>query len=264
VIISESSPLIKKVMKLHSRKGRQKYGQYFVEGIRGVEQVLENGAPVEAVIYSKEIYGLHGGQAFIDRLNCSNLKIYQVEKNLFKKIGDTVTPQYVLAVVKMKDYLLNNIFVNSRLLLVIVDGVQDPGNLGTIIRTADAAGADGILLLKGTTDPYNPKCVRSTMGSIFSLPVIRVDNIQENFEILKEHKINIIAASLDGDVPYYRQDFTGNIAIIIGSEAVGISQEVCKYVNQFTSIPMAGKAESLNAAVACGIFLYKAVEQRLT
>lgn len=264
MITSETNPLIKKVKKLNTRKGREKYNQYFIEGIRGVEQLLENGAPVQEVMYSREIFNLQGGRTLIDRLTGLGIKVCEIDRNLFKEIGDTITPQYVLAVVRIKHYMLDAVLRKTHLLLVIVDGVQDPGNLGTIIRTADAAGAYGIILLKGTADPYSSKCVRSTMGSVFSLPIIQAENIKDIFYILKRHGLKIIAASLDGNIPYYQQDFTGNVAIVIGNEARGITREVCEYVDLFARIPMKGKAESLNAAVACGIFLYKAVEQRLT
>lgn len=264
MITSESNPLIKKVKKLHSRAGRQKYGQYFVEGIRAVEQVLENGGPIEEVLYCEEVYRLQGGEALVNKLKESGIKTYQVSSHLFEKITDTAAPQYVLAVLAKEGYQLEQILENKDLLLVIVDGIQDPGNLGTIIRTADAAGAHGIILTKGTVDPYNPKSVRSTMGSIFSLPIIQAENAIELFKKLKASGIKLIGGSLQASTPYFKVDYRGKVALVIGSEAKGISEEVSRHIDLMVTIPMRGKVESLNAGIACGIILYKVVEQRLT
>ncbi len=264
VITSESNPLVKRVRKLHTRKGREKYGEFFVEGIRGVEQLLENGAAIRTVIYSEEVCGINGGEDLLSRLRENGTDVCRVDGSLFGKMTDTVTPQFILALVGIKDYILSDILSKETLMLVIVDGIQDPGNLGTIIRTADAAGADGVILFKGTADPYSPKCVRSTMGSISGIPVFTGNSVEDTFKVLESGGVKIIAASTDGDMPYYREDFRGKTAIVIGSEAAGISPGVREYADRFARIPMRGKAESLNAAVACGIILYKAVEQRLT
>jgi TrmH family RNA methyltransferase len=312
VITSQSNPLIKKVRRLHSRQGRNKYRQYIIEGIRGVDQALDNGANIAEIIYSDRIWQLNGGSTLMDRIGRSGIAAYQVDPALFNALADTETPQHVLAIVDIgsgstgtvlllpkqgdgssasgcgkhgdcssasktgqttRDDLLlrckqplqdNRPPQGDRLLLVIIDGLQDPGNLGTIIRTADAAGADGLILLKGTTDPYSPKSVRSSMGSVTGIPIVQCEDTHRLFSDLKAGGVKIAAAALDKDaIPYYNYDYTGRIAIIIGNEAAGISPEVLSYADAIINIPMRGRAESLNAAVACGILLYKAVEQRL-
>jgi tRNA G18 (ribose-2'-O)-methylase SpoU len=341
VITSQGNPLIKKVRRLHSRQGRSKYRQYIIEGIRGVDQALDNGASIAEIIYSDRIWQLNGGAALMDRIGQSGIAAYQVDPALFDWVTDTETPQHVLAVVDMPEQELGDGSLASgdgppasrkhgdsspawkqgdgssasktgqterkdllpgggqllqddrlpqgdglpqrdgplqgdrppqdnrppqgdRLLLVIIDGLQDPGNLGTIIRTADAAGADGLILLKGTTDPYSPKSVRSSMGSVTGIPIVQCEDTHRLFSDLKEGGVKIAAAALDKDaIPYYSYDYTGRVAIIIGNEAAGISPEVLSYADAIINIPMRGRAESLNAAVACGILLYKAVEQRL-
>lgn len=264
MITSQSNPLVKRIKRLHTRGGRRKYGQYFIEGVRGVEQVLENGAPFNEIVYSSDVFQLNGGKALLERLQKLRIPIAEVSREIFTSIADTETPQYIMAVLKIPQWELDEILQRENLLLVIVDRIQDPGNLGTIIRTADAVGADGVILLKGTTDPYNPKSVRSTMGSIFSVPIIQQDNVDNLFGVLRKRGITIVATSLDSDVSYFELDYTGNTAIIIGSEAGGVSEEVSCKASISVKIPMLGKVESLNAAVACGVILYKALEQRLT
>jgi TrmH family RNA methyltransferase len=264
VITSRENALIKKVVKLHTAAGRKKTRQYFTEGIRSVGQALEAGAPIAEVIYSAGVFRLPGGGELMDRVFKAGLRTVEVSESLFKHISDTENPQPVMAVIDIKDRTPDDLPETQDLLLVIADAIQDPGNLGTIIRTADAAGAKAVLLLKGTADPYGPKAVRGTMGSIFSIPVIAHDNAAELFGRLKERGVRLIAASPEGGTAYWDADFRGSIAIIIGNEANGISETAREYSDLCVALPMNGRAESLNAAVACGILLYKALEQRLT
>ena len=238
--------------------------QYFTEGIRSVGQALEAGAPIAEVIYSAGVFRLPGGGELMDRVFKAGLRTVEISESLFKHISDTENPQTVMAVIDIKERTMGDLPESQDLLLVIADAIQDPGNLGTIIRTADAAGAKAVILLKGTADPYSPKVVRSTMGALFSIPVITQDDAAELFDRLRERGVRLIAASPEGGIAYWDADFSGSIAIIIGNEAKGISETVRECSDLCVALPMYGRAESLNAAVACGILLYKALEQRLT
>ena len=264
MITSRDNALIKKVIKLHTAAGRKKAGQYFTEGIRSVGQALDVKAPVAEVIFSDRVHGLGGGGELMDRVREAGLRTVEVSENLFKAMCDTESPQHIMAVIDIKECDREGILSIKEPLLLIVDGIQDPGNLGTIIRTADGAGASAVLLLKGTTDPYSPKVIRSTMGSLFSIPVLREKDAGELFDTLHKKGIRLIAASPVGGTPYWDIDFRGGIGIIIGNEANGISEQVMEYSDQSVMLPMPGRAESLNAAVACGVLIYKALEQRLT
>lgn len=264
MITSRENVLIKKVVKLHTAAGRKKIRQYFTEGIRSVGQALEAGAPIAEVIYSAGVFRLPGGGELMDRVFKAGLRTVEISESLFKHVSDTENPQPVMAVIDIRDCTLDDLPEAQDMLLVIADAIQDPGNLGTIIRTADAAGAKAVLLLKGTADPYSPKAVRSTMGSIFSIPVMVQCNTEELFCRLRERGVRLIAASPEGGTAYWDADFRGSIAIIIGNEANGISETAREYSDLCVALPMNGRAESLNAAVACGILLYKALEQRLT
>ena len=264
MITSRENHLIKKIYRLHTAAGRKKKGQYFIEGVRSVLQSLEAKAPVEEVVYSRQVHRIPGGGELVERLENAGVKVVEISESLYETITDTENPQHIMAVINMQEYRLEDITAASDLLLVIVDGLQDPGNLGTIIRTADAAGVHGVVLLKGTVDPYNPKTVRSTMGSVFSIPVIRENDTEGLFAGLHGLGVRLVAASPEGDTSYWDIDYRGRTGIIIGNEANGISEIARKSSDISAVLPMIGGAESLNAAVACGILLYKALEQRLT
>lgn len=155
-----------------------------------------------------------------------------------------------------------NISYNITTNIVILDSIQDPGNMGTIIRTADAAGFRGIIISKGCVDPYNPKVLRTTMGSIFHIPLHLCDNLKKTLTEIKASNIRIYATHLKGSKNYYETDMTGNVAIIIGNEANGISNESQLMADELIRIPMPGKAESLNASVAAGLLMYESLRQR--
>lgn len=264
MITSRDNDLIKKIHRLTSTAGRRKEGQYFTEGVRSVLQSLEAKADVDRVVYSKEVFRMPGGRSLVERVRYNGVKTVEVSENLYRLITDTDSPQHIMAVINIKESRLEDTLGAMGPMLVIVDGLQDPGNLGTVIRTADAVGANGVVLLKGTVDPYNPKTVRSTMGSIFSIPVIRKNDTKAVLEGLQEKGFRLIASSPNAQRPYWDVDYRGKVGIVVGNEARGISEQVGKRADIRVVLPMCGEAESLNAAVACGVLLYKALEQRLT
>ena len=173
----------------------------------------------------------------------------------------TDNPQGILAIIKIKTCELENLFVDGSF-LVVLDSIQDPGNMGTIIRTADAAGASGIIVSKGCVDIYNPKVLRATMGSIFHIPICLYDDMTELIIQLKERAIKVFTSFLKGGANYSEQDMSGNIALVIGNEANGISKEIASLSDFLVRIPMIGRAESLNASIAAAILMYEVVRQR--
>ena len=181
-----------------------------------------------------------------------------VSDSVFKKISDTVTPQGIMAIVEKNAYTLddiienvnNNITQKGRSCVVVLDRLQDPGNLGTIVRTGEGAGISGIIMSSGCADIYNPKVIRSTMGSIFRVPFTVVSDLPEAIETLIENSITTYAAHLKGV-------FEKNVALLIGNEAKGLSDEVSGKADRLIKIPMEGKVESLNAAIATAILMYQ-------
>lgn len=261
-ITSRSNEQLKLIKSLHNKKSRDQKKLFFVEGLRIVTEAIEEENRVYAVFYSESLAGINGGNELLTKLENSRLRIYRVSERLFREICDTETPQGVLAVVKMKECTMEEVLGKENPFLVILDSIQDPGNMGTIIRTADACGADGVVLAGGCVDAYNPKTLRSTMGSIFRIPIVKTGNLPELLGILKKKGIRSFAGHLKGERHHFDSDYTKPSALIIGNEANGIKEDALPFIDELVSIPMPGRAESLNASVAAGIMMYEVVRQR--
>ena len=259
IISSKDNELVKNVKKLKDKKYRDLENVYIVEGIKMVkEAILENVSIRQIIIcddceksdlISKEM------MYEIAKYDC----IYVTNK-IFKYITEVQTPQGVMAIIEKnnKDKEINY----NEDIIVALDDIQDPGNLGTILRTVDSIGLSQILVSKGTADPYNPKVVRSTMGAIYRVKVIECDNLKETLKEIKKNKFKILVTSLDDsksvyDIKYYKK------VIIIGNEANGVEEEIVKLADEKIKIPMLGKTESLNASVATGVVLYEYVRQKI-
>jgi RNA methyltransferase, TrmH family len=256
-IQSVQNAKVKEWAKLSTKKGREKDQAFLIEGAHLVEEALKSGISMRAILLTED-YSL--SSTFQQFLSHTPTPIYWISQAVSEKLSETETPQGVFAVVEMKLHQLAELTPGSPVLLLL-DAVQDPGNLGTMIRTADAAGIGGVILGRGTVDVYNPKTVRSTMGSLFHLPIVQADLLSTCEELVKQG-FRLIATSLEGAVSYDEPVYDGPIAIIIGNEGNGVSQEVLDRCQTKVKIPIFGQAESLNAATAAGIILYEAVRQR--
>ena len=177
--------------------------------------------------------------------------------SVFDAMAETVTPQGVLAIVEMPEYSLEQMIEKAGTLLVLED-LQDPGNLGTMLRTAEAAGVAGVILSKKSVDVYNPKVIRSTMGAVYRVPFLYVEDFKGLLCNLKEQKVRLLAAHLQGTKSFDKADYRGKVGILIGNEANGLSDEVSDLTEEKVIIPMAGNVESLNAAVAGALLMYEA------
>jgi TrmH family RNA methyltransferase len=253
-MISRDNKSVKLALKLKSKKYREAEGKYLVEGIRFVEEAIKEGI-VDFILFSQKLFSTSDPERAMD-IDCNK---FEIDEELFKELCGTENPQGILAVVSKKNYCYEDI---KNDFVIIADGIQDPGNLGTIIRTADAAGAGGVIITKGTVDVYNDKTLRATMGSIFHIPIIFAEDFNALGAELKEQGYIINAASLEGSKYIYDCNFEGKTAIIIGNEANGIPAEHMDAVTQKIKIPMPGKAESLNAAAATAVIIYEVLRQR--
>ena len=191
-------------------------------------------------------------------------KVEIVDDKVFKSLSDTVTPQGVLCLISMKDWSLEEILEGVKNpLLMILEDLQDPGNLGTIIRTGEGAGITGVILSRTSVDVFNPKVIRSTMGSVYRVPVLYVDSIEkEVLSVLKTHGITTYAAHLKGKNNYDQEDYGKGAAFFIGNEGNGLTDSLTACADTLIKIPMEGQVESLNAAMASGILMYEAARQR--
>lgn len=236
-ITSLDNQLVKKVTSLHQKKYRDLYKEFFIEGMKTIKEAIEYKVYINSILYSSENLDYK-----------FDVPTYKVTKEIMAKITDTSTPQGIVALCKIPKYE-----INKKERLIYLDRVQDPGNVGTIIRTADAFGFDGVLLSKGCADVYSPKVVRSTMGSLFHIPICQ----DVDLDTLKSLNVKIYSSALDTD------NFIDNIKVqtpmvlVIGNEGQGISDEVKNITDEFVKINMSGNAESLNASIAAGILMYE-------
>lgn len=263
-IKSLENSTIRKALSLKQRKFREKEGLYLVEGLNLIGEAIRIPQNIETIFIRQSQYvncgnGEHG--QFLNRLEKAGINAVLVEDKLFGKLTDTKTPQNVVGVIKILEHDIENFFgktadIGDGIVLVL-DRIQDPGNCGTLIRTAEAAGARGIVIVKGTVDPYSPKVVRSATGSILRLPLFFTGEPGETAEILKRHRMKILAASPQGRDIYLDLTLKTDLAIIIGNEGSGVHQDFINEADYLVKIPMSEPVESLNAAVAGGILMYE-------
>lgn len=249
---SVNNKLIKQTAALAVKKERDKTGLFSLEGERLVSEINDTDM-IEYVIISESYKG--------DYPYIKN--VYLTSDSVFERMSDTVNPQGIVAVCHKFKYDIESAFDKKNPLFVILENLQDPGNLGTIIRTADAAGADGIFLSKGSVDLYNPKVVRASMGSVFHLPIYTNVDVDATLNHCRENKIHTLAAHLGGKNTPYDTDLTKSTAILIGNEGSGLTPATATMSDELVKIPMPGKAESINASVAASLLIYEAVRQRL-
>jgi len=233
-----------------------------VEGLRFVEEALSSGWPVELVAFAEKASGSPRGKSLLQTAAAASLPTVEVDGKLLAELADTKTPQGVVAVVRQKQTSFSEFLTPGKVpLLLLADGVQDPGNLGAIIRTADAAGAGGVLLLKGTVDLYNPKTLRSTMGSVFHIPVIQGMEPEAAAELLAGAGIQLFAGQPRAVKTLYEVNMKEPCAFLLGSEGKGPGGRIAALAEN-VNIPMPGRAESLNVAAAGAVLLYEALRQR--
>ena len=252
MITTNQNKQVKRILKLKkSARERRKEKLFIVEGIRMFEEIPED-----------RLYKTYVTEEFLE----AHRELFQkknpelVSSQIMKELSDTMTPQGVLALVKIREFHMEQLARNDALLLVL-ENLQDPGNLGTILRTGEGAGVTGIIMSRDTVDIYNPKVIRSTMGSIFRVSFVYADDMNEVIRFLKKNQITTYAAHLDG-TNYTKEDYNKGTAFFIGNEGNGLSRELTRAADHMIRIPMNGKVESLNAAMAAGLLMYEARRQR--
>ena len=258
VITSKDNEIIKRIKKLKDKKYRDQEKKFIVEGIKLVEEAIAENAPINKVVVCEDC--INDGS--IDKnlmYEIAKKDCIYVSEKVFESITDVQNPQGILAVVEKKSEEEQISYDED--VIVVLDGIQDPGNLGTILRTVDSVGLKQIIVSNKTADAYNPKVVRSTMGAIYRVNVIEVDNIVETLKRIKKNKYEVVATSLETDNSIYDIDYNKKV-IVIGNEANGVSKEVLEMADKKVKIPMLGKTESLNASVATGIILYEYVRKK--
>ena len=259
VITSKANEKVKFIKSLNDKKARKINNVFYLEGIKVVEEVINNVKAIDImfIAYSDEILNnINGGKKSLNLIKVleleNDINILNIKKEIFESITDTKTPQGVLAVIKIKKYDIDDILKEDKILLL--DKIQDAGNIGTIIRTADAFNVKGIICMENTADVYSPKVVRSTMGSILREKIIYIKS--EDLFGLKKYGHILYGTSLSSNKYIEDINFSKKSIFVLGNEANGISEEVEKVCDSLVKIKMSGNAESLNVAIAAGIILH--------
>ena len=259
VISSKENELIKHIKKLKDKKERDISGEYLIEGVKLIKEAIQEKAKIKQIIVCDECERTE----IISQDLMYEIAKYEciyVTKKIFEYITEVKTPQGILAIIK-KESNEKNIDYNQDIIIAL-DGIQDPGNLGTILRTVDSVGLNQILVSKDTADCYNPKVVRSTMGAIFRVKVIECEDLANTLKEIKKHKFSILTTSLQTENSIYDVEYKKDV-IVIGNEANGVTEKIQNLADKKVKIPMLGKTESLNASVATGVILYEYVRQKI-
>jgi TrmH family RNA methyltransferase len=257
-ITSAKNPLVKRIRSLADRTTRDAEGRMAIEGVRLVEEALAAGVRAELLLYDPDAQRENPRiKELLERASAQGIRTIEAASHVIEAASEVETPQGVIAVLEIPRHDLARVLDTPDLLLVVVDRIQDPGNLGTIIRVADAAGASAVAVTRGTVDPRNPKSVRATMGSLFHLPVVEADAASLAAD-LKRRGVRIVVADQHGALEYTTVSLRRPLALVLGSEATGADPLWREAAEAVVRIPIYGRAESLNVAIAGALLLYEA------
>ena len=249
IITSKDNEIIKNIKKLKEKKYR--LDSYIVEGIKMVKEAINENQEI-ALIAIREDFKID--------FDTKKIKIVTISNKIFNDISDVKTPQGILSVIKKNQ---NNQIETNQEYILALDSLQDPGNMGTIIRTADSANINQIIINKTTVDPYSPKVIRSTMGAIYRTNIIEVEDLKATLKEMKLKGFQIITTDLKATQSIYDINYNNKTVVVIGNEANGVSQEILQTADKKVIIPMLGKTESLNASIAASIMIYEYVRQKI-
>ena len=260
IITSKDNEIIKHIRKLKEKKYRDEYNEYVIEGVKIVEEAIKENAKIKQVIVCNDTTKTYEIPTHI-MLEIAKFDCIYVSDKIFNYITQVTNPQGIMAIIEKQD---ENMQIDyNQDIIVMLDDVQDPGNLGTILRTVDSIGLNQIIVSKGTADSFNSKVVRSTMGAIFRLKIIEEEDLIKTIKELRKHHFKLLVTSLQTENSIYDIDFSKKI-IVIGNESNGVSKEIQDLADEKAKIPMLGRTESLNASVAAGIVMYEYVRQKIT
>ena len=259
VISSKDNELIKHIKKLKDKKHRDESNEYIIEGVKLIEEAVKEKARIKKIIVCEDTTRTYEIPTHI-MYEIAKYECVYVTNKVFASITQVTNPQGIMAIIEKGD---TNVQIDyTQDIIVALDDVQDPGNLGTILRTVDSIGLNQIIVSKGTADAFNSKVVRSTMGAIFRVKIIEVENLPQSIKEMRKHHFKLMVTSLQTENSIYDIKFNKKI-IVIGKEANGVSKEIQEMADEKAKIPMLGKTESLNASVAAGVVMYEYVRQKL-
>ncbi|MBN1865089.1 MAG: RNA methyltransferase [Victivallales bacterium] len=260
-ITSMQNPGVKFARCLRDRKSRDTSGMALVEGYRAVRRALECGLDFTEAYYAPELFLGENNEALLEKLESAGAEMKEVAGHVLAKIAYRDRPEGIVGIVRKRQHSLQSMPARSGGLYVVAETLEKPGNLGSILRSADAAGADGVIVCDKRTDIYNPNAITASTGALFSMDIAEC-SAEEAHEWLKENKIKIFAATPEAKTPYYSVDLTCSTAFVVGAEQYGLSEFWKKNSDMNLSIPMKGYIDSLNVATASTVMLFEASRQR--
>ena len=260
-ITSATNPRIKSVVRLRDRSERDATGRFVIEGYRELTRALDAGIRIETLLSCPQLHLGGNEPALVDRARDAEAEVIEVADGPFRKASYRDRPEGLLAIAVRFDTSLSRIPLGGNPLLLVAESIEKPGNLGTMLRTAEAAGAVGVIVADATTDPFNPNVVRASLGTLFTVPLAVADS-PAVVAHLRANGIRILAATPAGAIAHHAADMSGPVAIVIGSEQYGLTATWLQAADQAVVIEMPGSVDSLNAAMAAGILLFEAVRQR--
>ena len=258
-ISSVQNSLIKELVQLKEKsRNRKNSDQFLIEGQREIELALKGNYELDTILVYPELFS----EEQLNNLTANSLNTIELSKEVYQKLAHRETTEGVLAVAKTKSLELSNLNIDTENpLILIAEAPEKPGNIGALLRTADAANIDAVIIANPKTDMYNPNIIRSSVGCVFTNQ-IATGSTNEVIDFLKENNINIYCAALQASVDYHTQDYTKPTAIVVGTEATGLSDEWLQHSTQNIIIPMQGQIDSMNVSVAAGILIFEAKRQR--
>jgi len=267
LITSFQNPRVKYLRSLRLRKYRQRENRFLVEGIRIVEEALERDAPVETLVHAPDLLVSERAQALVERVEPG--RRLALSDDVFASLSDRDQPQGIAAVIRIEEPSLADLPLAEDLLVVVAHQLRDPGNLGSIIRTADSAGATGIVVVEPSVDLYDPQTVRATMGSLFALPIVRLEDdglLAPWYSRIQASGLPllVVATSAHGPQLYFEVDYRRPLVLLLGSERRGLPEPVRQQADAVVRLPMSGTSTSLNVSAAAAALIYEVVRQRAT
>lgn len=261
ILTSLQNPKMKRALALRDRKDRDETGLFLIEGYRELLRFVENGGKPLELFYCPELFLGSNEGALIEKIGKAKAILYECSSPVMRKLSYRDRPDGLVAVASQEHHGLDKIQFQNTPFLVVAEAIEKPGNLGTILRSSDASGVDGLILCDRCTDIYNPNVVRASVGTLFTVPVYEATS-KETIAWLKARKIKIAAATPHAKAEFTKTDFTGPVAIVVGTEQLGLSQEWMDSADIQVRIPMMGVADSLNVATATTLLLYEVLRQR--
>ncbi len=256
IITSTANPRVVAAAKLVERKERQKQGRFLVEGLQALHMALDGGwEPVE-VFFCESLFTGPAAPALMERFARTGATLVPVTAHVLERLSDREGPQGIVASFALRRFRLEDLNWRDPALVVVLDRIRDPGNLGTLLRTADAVGAAALLVLPPAVDPFDPRVVRASMGSLFNLPLIVAQDAEVALSWLRTRGTRLIGADAQRGVAWGTGLWSGSVALILGNEAQGLAPDLVPLMTDWVRLPMYGKADSLNVAVAGGILMY--------